>query len=225
MNTKMKSVVSEEVVTAINGEVTNGVFNRNFIQKEDLDLDLCEIFIDREFEEIREFEKIKFDGDLRFLQFCELNPDVFDVSVYTTSVDVEPYIALGDLIWDKGSMEYKKGVLLSYAADFEPESRELNQDMTLKEVIDIVKKTLRGIQIDKITDFSHKIKEAIKEDKYEIEVNCGMYDIIDAFNKNMLDMSVWDYFDEVVLGENYLTDIELVKDIMGNTFFKFNINK
>lgn len=221
----MKSVVSEEVVTAINGEVTNGVFNRNFIQKEDLDLDLCEIFIDREFEEIREFEKIKFDGDLRFLQFCELNPDVFDVSVYTTGVDVEPYIALGDLIWDKSSMEYKKGFLLSYATDFEPESRELNQDMTLKEVIDIVKKTLRGIQIDKITDFSHKIKEAIKEDKYEIEVNCGMYDIIDAFNKNMLDMSVWDYFDEVVLGENYLTDIELVEDIMGNTFFKFNINK
>ena len=58
-----------------------------------------------------------------------------------------------------------------------------------------------------------------------IEVDEDMYVIIDAFNKDMLDMSVWDYFDEVVKGENYLTDIELVEDIKGNTFFKFNINK
>ncbi len=230
MKKELKSVVSEEVVTAINREVTNGVLNtnckvengvlnRNCIKKEDLDLDLCEIFFDRKFEEI------EFDGDLRFLHFCELNPDVFNVSVYTTGVSVSPHIAFGDLIWDRDFKECRKGFLLSYVADFEPKSRELDPDMTLKEVIDIVKKTLRGIQLDKIQDFSDKIKDAIKEDEYEIEVDEDMYVIIDAFNKDMLDMSVWDYFDEVVKGENYLTDIELVEDIKGNTFFKFNINK
>lgn len=192
----------------------HGVLHRNRIQKEDLDLDLYTIFFHREFEEI------KFDGE-GMLIFCNLNPDVFDESVYETGFDGQPFITFSDFIW-----ESRKGFSLNYVVDFEPKSIELNPDMTLKEVIDIVKKTLRGIQIDKISYFSHEIKKAIEQDKYKIEVDCGMYDIIDAFLKYKLDMSVWDYFDEVVKGENHLTDIELVEDIEGKTlFFKFNINK
>ena len=222
MTTEMKTVAGEEVVTAIHREVTNGVLNRNCIQKEDLDLDLYTIFYHREFEEF------KFLTDCKTIGLNKLNPDVFNLRLYTTGNNCEPYIALGDVIWDGDNNEYVKGFILSFNSNdsyFEPSYKILAPDMTLGEVIEIVKKTLRGKQIDKISVFSCEVKQAIKEDKYEIEVDGWFADIIDAFIKDELDMSVWDYFDEVVIGENHLTDIELVRDKMWNTFFKFNINE
>lgn len=158
MANKLNQVVSEEVVTAIYGEVTNGVLNTNCkvengvlhtkcIQKEDLDLSIRTIFNGG----YQEVEEDKFTDD-KTLLFANIS--VIDID--TTFTNGNPFV-----YYDKEYDEYR----LDFGGDEAPKIIDLEEDMTLCKVIELTKEKLIEYQLEYIDGFFEMLES--EKDEYD----------------------------------------------------------